>query len=99
VAVNSRLSQRLEVVHLALGETLKALVGKLLPSVLLQVVSVNPNRQLGVVAYLAVAWEAANHNLKAVSLVKVHRLVQVVSEQTLGDHLSSVVKIFLSNLT
>ena len=89
----------MEVVHLALGETLKALVGKLQPSVLLQVVSVNPNRQLGVVAYLAVPWEASNHNLKAVSLVKVHPLVQVVSEQTLGDHLSSVVKIFLSNLT
>ena len=77
-------------------ETLKVLVAKLQPSVLLQVVSVNPNRQVGVAPYLVVAWEAAN---QAVSLVKVHLLVQVVLEQTLGDHLSSVVKIFLSNLT
>ena len=99
MAVNSRLSQRLEVVHLALGETLKALVGKLLPSVLLQVVSVNPNRQLGVVAYLAVAWEASNNNLKAFYLVKVQLQEEVVLEETLGHHLSSVVKIFLYNLT
>jgi hypothetical protein len=86
----------LEVVHLALEETLKVLVAKLQPSVLLQVVSVNPNRQVGVAPYLVVAWEAAN---QVVSLVKVHLLEEVASEQTLGHHLSSVVKIFPSNLT
>ena len=78
-----------------MGGTLKVLVGKLKASVLLQVVSVNPNSQL-VVAYLVLPWEAAN---QAVSLVKVDLLVQVVSEQAMGRHLSSVVKIFTSKRT
>ena len=76
-------------------ETLKDLVVKASP--LLQVVSGNPNRQL-VAAYLVVPWEAANYNLKAVSLELLLLLEEVLSEETLAHNLSLVVKIFLSNL-
>lgn len=84
--------------HQGLVETLKALLGKLQRLVALQVVSVNPNRQL-VEVYLAVAWEAANYNLKAVSLDQVHHLEEEVLEQTLALNLSLVVKFNPSNLT
>jgi hypothetical protein len=94
--VNSKISHCLQVEEpLVLVETLKYLVLK--ASALLQVVSVNPSRHL-VVAYLVVAWEAANYNLKAVSLDLVLLLELVVSEETLAHNLSLVVKIFPSNL-
>ena len=81
---------------LTLVETLKVLVVKASP--LLQVVSVNPSRHL-VAAYLVVPWEAANYNLKAVSLELQVLMEEVLSEETLAHNLSLVVKIFPSNLT
>ena len=84
---------------LALAETLKVLLGKLQASVVhLQVVSVNPNGHLVVVAYLEVEWEAANTNHKAVSLDLQLLLEEVLSEEILAHHLSLVVKIFRSNI-